>query len=287
MSLYQAEQLKEHGNAHFKRGEYDEAIARYSQAIQQNSNNPLLYTNRANARLKMKLWEDAMDDCMRSISLMAENMKAFYFLGQAQLELHHPNEALSSALMAYDLCSKSSHQTSSAFAITGFVLKCKKAKWDLREKDRVRRRHDLLGELESKLEEDKKREISSIEERKVTGELGSVAASEETEATTETTQQKIEELRNSFAISDPNHLEKREVPEYLVDDISFEIMHDPVVTRHGHSYERATIVEHLKRNPVDPLTREPLSVSDLRPNLALRKACDEFWNNNSGWAFDW
>jgi STIP1 family protein 1 len=81
MSLYQAEQLKEQGNSFFKRGEYEEAIVKYSQAIQQNSNNPLLYTNRANARLKSKLWEEAMDDCMRSITLMAENMKAFYFLG--------------------------------------------------------------------------------------------------------------------------------------------------------------------------------------------------------------
>ena len=77
------------------------------------------------------------------------------------------------------------------------------------------------------------------------------------------------------------------MPDYLIDDISFEIMHDPVVTKHGHSYERATIIEHLKRNPVDPLTREPLSVGDLRSNLALRKACDEFWENNSGWAYDW
>jgi STIP1 family protein 1 len=77
------------------------------------------------------------------------------------------------------------------------------------------------------------------------------------------------------------------VPDYLVDDISFEIMHDPVVTKHGHSYERATIIEALKRNPVDPLTREPLSVGDLRPNLALKKACEEFWENNSGWAYDW
>lgn len=77
------------------------------------------------------------------------------------------------------------------------------------------------------------------------------------------------------------------MPEYLVDDISFEVMHDPVVTLRGHSYERATIVEHLKRNPVDPLTREPLSIADLRPNLALRQACNQFWESNSGWAYDW
>jgi len=76
-----AEQLKEQGNAHFKKGEYEDAIKFYSQAIQHNANNPLLYTNRANARLKLKLWQDVIDDCLRSIELMQENMKAFYFLG--------------------------------------------------------------------------------------------------------------------------------------------------------------------------------------------------------------
>lgn len=60
-----------------------------------------------------------------------------------------------------------------------------------------------------------------------------------------------------------------------------------VITKNGHSYERATIVEHLKRNPIDPLTREPLMLKELRPNLALRNACDEFWEKNSGWAYDW
>ena len=76
-----AEQLKERGNTHFKRGDYDEAIKLYSQAIQQNSGNPVLYTNRANARLKLEQWQNAIDDCLRSIDLMRENMKAFYFLG--------------------------------------------------------------------------------------------------------------------------------------------------------------------------------------------------------------
>jgi tetratricopeptide (TPR) repeat protein len=83
-----AEQLKERGNTHFKRGDYDEAIKLYSQAIQQNSGNPVLYTNRANARLKLEQWQNAIDDCLRSIDLMRENMKAFYFLGTFPIFIH-------------------------------------------------------------------------------------------------------------------------------------------------------------------------------------------------------
>jgi STIP1 family protein 1 len=79
---YQAEQLKNQGNARFKDGEYEQAEALYSQAIQKHSKNPLLFTNRANARLKLENWEGVIDDCIRSIELLKENMKAFFYLGR-------------------------------------------------------------------------------------------------------------------------------------------------------------------------------------------------------------
>ncbi len=47
MSAYLSDQFKNQGNAHFKNGEYDEAVSLYSQAIQKNPGNFLLYTNRA------------------------------------------------------------------------------------------------------------------------------------------------------------------------------------------------------------------------------------------------
>ncbi len=79
---YAAEQLKNSGNKCFKNGDYEEAESLYSQAIQKNSANPLLFTNRANARLKLEKWEGVIDDCIRSIELLAENMKAFFYLGE-------------------------------------------------------------------------------------------------------------------------------------------------------------------------------------------------------------
>lgn len=59
-----------------------------------------------------------------------------------------------------------------------------------------------------------------------------------------------------------------------------------VQTKTGKSYERASIMEHLRRSPTDPLTREPLVASELRPNLSLKQACEEFLDEN-GWAVDW
>jgi tetratricopeptide (TPR) repeat protein len=78
---YQAEQLKTAGNARFKEGDYEGAETFYSQAIQKNSHNPLLFTNRANARLKLERWEGVIDDCLKSIEILKENMKAFFYLG--------------------------------------------------------------------------------------------------------------------------------------------------------------------------------------------------------------
>lgn len=84
MSPHSAELLKTQGNDFFKLKQYDRAEVLYGQAIQQHASNPLLYTNRANARLKLEQWEPCMDDCLRSIDLNRNNMKAFYFLGQCQ-----------------------------------------------------------------------------------------------------------------------------------------------------------------------------------------------------------
>jgi len=220
--------------------------------------------------------------------------------------------------MAYELCTRSTQQTSNAATISALVLKCKKAKWDIRERDRIRRRKDLLAELEVKLEEDYKKQVYDVDERLSQGEIGEVAAQEERDELKKVWEQKVADLRTAFAISDPENMAKREVPEYLIDGITFEIMHDrtytlfipsstqdqkkrrkkfhrklelltypAVVTKTGQSYERATIIEHLKRNPTDPLTREPCTVAELRPNIALREACNEFYENNNGWIYDW
>jgi STIP1 family protein 1 len=53
----------------------------YGHAIQKNSNSPILYTNRANARLKLGKYNAVIDDCIRSIEVSKDNLKAYYFLG--------------------------------------------------------------------------------------------------------------------------------------------------------------------------------------------------------------
>nr|POE54550.1 acetylesterase [Quercus suber] len=293
MASYQADQLKEQGNTAFKNQDYETAEALYTQAIQKYSRNQFIFTNRANARLKLQKWEGAVDDCLKSIEISGprgQNHKAYYFLAQAQLALHHPNEALSSAETAYQQVRQplpaAKIGDKDLMTFSQFVLKCKQAKFAARDRERLRRQGDLRAELEQALETTRQRELDEISGQLERHAIGQVAASERSAEVWASAQAKIADLRAIFMAADPAHHRPREVPDHLVDMVTFEPMHDPVVTKHGHSYERATIYEHLKRSPTDPLTREPLSIQDLRPNVGLRQACEAFWEK-CDWISDW
>ncbi|KAL8916416.1 MAG: hypothetical protein Q9172_006312 [Xanthocarpia lactea] len=277
-----ANALKEEGNRHFQDGDYKTAEMLYSKAIQQDSQNPKLFTNRAMTRMHLSLWESCIDDCLRSIELDNTNMKGFYYLAQAQLALKHPNEGLNSAMTAYQECLKTNN--SSTRNVSQLVLQAKKEKWEAKEKERIRRRSALLAELEEDLQRKTGTELRRLDIM-CEGRENTSDAREEIEEVETTWRHKIEELRTVFAIADGG-LQQREVPDYIIDNISFCVMHDPVITKNGSSYERSTILEHLRRSHTDPLTREPLTIGDLRPNLALKQACAEFLDKN-GWAVDY
>lgn len=81
--------------------------------------------------------------------------------------------------------------------------------------------------------------------------------------------------------------QKREVPDFLCGKISFEIMHDPVITPSGITYDRKDIEEHLQRvGHFDPVTRTPLTADQLIPNLSLKEVIDSFLLENE-WANDY
>lgn len=80
-----ADSLKEKGNQLFKAGDYTGAEAQYTAAITKYSRNPLLFTNRAFARIKLQRWEGVVDDCLHSIEItggQGYNYKAYFYLGK-------------------------------------------------------------------------------------------------------------------------------------------------------------------------------------------------------------
>lgn len=76
-----------------------------------------------------------------------------------------------------------------------------------------------------------------------------------------------------------------EVPDYLCCKITLDIFRDPVIVPSGVTYERAVILDHLhKVGNFDPVTREPLCLSQLVPNLAIKEAVQAFLDKH-GWAY--
>jgi len=266
--------LKEEGNRRFQDGEYVGAEALYSKALIADPTNPTLYTNRAMARLKMTLWESVIADCNECLKLDPDSMKAHYYLSQAHLSLHNYDEAFEHALEAYNMCIKTADKSMSS--VTAQVKRCKKERWE--DKDRRRRREtsDLEREVYAMMERERDEALNSDPD---------LHDGERQEILTDCAR-KMDTMRDVFAKSRAAHEQRRKVPDWAVDDISFEFMHDPVVTKTGKSYERTSIMEHLRRQNTDPLTREPLYASELRPNIDLKQACDEFLQEN-GWANDW
>ena len=49
---------------------------------------------------------------------------------------------------------------------------------------------------------------------------------------------------------------------------------DPVVDPEGHSYERESIIQWLNTKNFSPMTRKPLLISDLKPNLNLKNGIE-------------
>ena len=148
-----------------------------------------------------------LDDCIKAIEIQPDSLKGYYYLAQAQLALNHPNEAVSSALTAYDLC-LAANSTSTA-AVAALVLQAKKQKWEVKERDRLRRRSDLLRELEETIARRAAIELDAIDSRHEMRELIDSEAREEREEIQVSMRKKIEEVRSIFAIADPANFQKR------------------------------------------------------------------------------
>ncbi|PMD20164.1 U-box-domain-containing protein [Hyaloscypha hepaticicola] len=280
-------EFKEKGNKCFQAGDFVAAESLYSKAIDCDPTNPLLYTNRGLALLKLHRFPLAITLSQHAISLSPPpsiSMKAHFQLAQAQIALHNPSSALESSKLAHKLCIDEivagGKGGGSIGPITELVLRCKKELWEQREDERLRKRGGLLEECARGLERERDAYVSVLQAEE--------GKEEDVERVKERYGQKIEELRRTFELAGAVGEEgkRRKVPDWCLDDITFSVMLDPVVTRTGQSYDRSSIMEHLKRSPTDPLTREPLRVEDLRPNLALKAACEEFLEEN-GWAVDW
>ena len=152
----------------------------------------------------------------------------------------------------------------------------RKKKFALQEEKRVQEEIDLQTYLNKLILEDKDRKINQLREDhenydEVAGDIAKVE---------EDSDRSVAELNSLFAKVDDRR-QKRDVPDYLCGNISFEILKDPVITPSGITYDRKDIIEHLERvGHFDPVTRTKLTQDMLVANYAMKEVVDDFVSKN-------
>lgn len=95
------------------------------------------------------------------------------------------------------------------------------------------------------------------------------------------------EQSSSFARPDADfEVDRCNIPDAYMDPITKSLIRDPVTATDGHTYERESIMNWiLNGNSTSPVTNEVnevlLEPMDLRPNITLKKAIDEFLEDDS------
>lgn len=107
----ESENLKAHGNNFFALGCYVQAGVFYSEAIELQPLNPILYSNRSMAYLKQGLADEALADAESSLRLDAskDNIKAYWRQAQALLDLKRYAQAEAAADAGLALQASSPH----------------------------------------------------------------------------------------------------------------------------------------------------------------------------------
>ena len=66
------------------------------------------------------------------------------------------------------------------------------------------------------------------------------------------------------------------IPQEFICPITLQMMKDPVIMPDGQTYEREAIENYLRTNPISPLTREPMTIDQARPNYSLKSLIENF-----------
>mmetsp|Transcript_27320 Transcript_27320/g.55833 ORF Transcript_27320/g.55833 Transcript_27320/m.55833 type:complete len:496 (+) Transcript_27320:210-1697(+) len=88
-----SEELKAKANAKFQEGHLNEAIEFYTQAIENNAKNHILFANRAFCQVKLENYGSAIIDATEAITLDPTYIKGYYRRGTAYLALHKLKQA--------------------------------------------------------------------------------------------------------------------------------------------------------------------------------------------------
>ncbi|RIA95290.1 STIP1 homology and U box-containing protein 1-like protein [Glomus cerebriforme] len=291
-----AESYKAKGNIYFNEKDYESAVKEYSEAISRNSRNAVYYTNRALCYLKLGKYDNVISDCNLAIGIDTKSVKGHYMLGQALTEKANFDSAVSHLQIAYEL-SITDKVTKVNFSgeIIQALLSARKKKWESENQRRHKDETEFLKYIKGLINAEREKQLQKVIQNK--NSFGSTFSKlvnlhpteiqDKLDQINKIHDEKLSQIEQVFAQSEENHHGPKEIPDYFLDKISFNIMHDPVITPSGITYERAHLKEHFKKiGQFDPLSRLECRESDLYPNLALKEAIEDYLSKN-GWAADY
>ncbi|CAI9776592.1 unnamed protein product [Fraxinus pennsylvanica] len=266
----QAEQLRIDGNSYFKKNRFAAAIDAYTEAITLCPNVPIYWTNRALCHRKRNDWTRVEEDCRRAIQLDHNSVKAHYMLGLALLQREEYTEGAKELEKALDL---GRSENPKGYMVEEIWKELARARYLLWEQESTSRSWDLQNLKETC-------EAALKEKHFLDASLVEGFEDENTQSNLE----QLEALRRVFNKASEDDI-PTEVPDYLCCKITLDIFRDPVITPSGVTYERAVILDHLRKvGNFDPVSREPLYSSQLVPNLAIKEAVRAFLETH-GWAY--
>ncbi|CAN8260159.1 unnamed protein product [Cochlearia groenlandica] len=266
----QAEMLKEDGNSYFKKERFGAAIDAYTEAITLSPKVTVYWTNRALCHMKRKDWIRVEEDCRVAILLNNNSVKANYMLGLALLQRKEYADGVKVLQRALDLGRGANPTGYMVEEIFEELAKAKYMEWELASARRSWELNSLKLTCEAALNQQRALEMSQTEE------------SSEEAYHLHTERLKGLDLVFEKAAEDDK---PTEVPGYLCCNITLEIFRDPVISPSGVTYERAAILEHIKKvGNFDPITREKLDPSKLVQNLAIKEAVAAYLDKHA-WAY--
>ncbi|KMS95710.1 hypothetical protein BVRB_005560 isoform A [Beta vulgaris subsp. vulgaris] len=266
----QAEQLRQDGNNYFKKDRFGAAIDAYTEAITLCPNIPVYWTNRALCHRKKNNWTRVEEDCRKAIQLDNSSVKAHYMLGLALLQKREYSEGVKELEKALDLGRGANPK---GYMVEEIWQELAKAKYLLWEHESSKRSWELQTLKEACEEALKEQHI--MDSSKTEGFIDETAVGHVNQ---------LKALEHVFRKAAEDDIPS-EVPDYLCCRITLDIFRDPVITPSGVTYERAVIFDHLEKvGKFDPITREPLTQSQLIPNLALKEAVQAYLDDH-GWAY--
>lgn len=172
-------------------------------------------------RFNLKHYDGVVSDCTACIAADPVSVKAHYFLSKALSALGDHDTASERAGLAYDICR--THNDDKSLVMThDWLLQCRAERWRSLERRRRREAQALEEEVLALLARDREEMLPE----------GATEADEvERREIWEESERKMEQVRGVFERARRADDRAREVPEWLTDDITFDVMTDPVIVR--------------------------------------------------------